>query len=105
VIDHIARLLGLVALTALLGAHCERPAPAPDPSPVPAPSDAGPAPGPVTCDDVCTRLAALGCPEAQPTEAGASCAEVCENMIAGGVGYPLECVGRAGSCAEAERCF
>jgi hypothetical protein len=58
------------------------------------------------CARACGRLAALGCPEAEPTDAGATCVEVCRNAEASGV-VTLEpdCVADAATCDDIDRCF
>lgn len=48
----------------------------------------------------------MGCPDAEPTDAGATCEAVCENVQASGtIRYPVACVSSARSCAAAEVCF
>ena len=57
------------------------------------------------CARACGRLAALGCPEAEPTDAGAPCVEVCRNTEASGVvTFAPECVANATSCDDVDRC-
>lgn len=71
---------------------------APEPGP-PAPVIVDP-----SCEDACARFAALGCEEAQPTPAGASCAEVCANTQASPAPLDLSCIVRSSSCAQAREC-
>jgi hypothetical protein len=84
----MAKLLdvGSVALLmALCGARCSVPV---DPEePVPA----------ADCGTACSNLEALSCPEAEPTEDGASCAEVCANGMA--ERYDLGCLGELLDCS------
>ena len=54
-----------------------------------------------SCPKACEVLAALKCPEASPTENGASCVEVCEanrDMLA------ITCVSKASSIADVKYC-
>lgn len=58
-----------------------------------------------TCADVCARLSALHCPEAETTAAGATCLDVCRNVQSSGVaGWNLSCLSNAKSCAAADSC-
>ena len=112
----IRSLAFLFALTAC-GA-CElgpfpKPPPQPEPpSPWDDPSDAAPQPDEDVdaaahspCYLACKKLAALGCPEAKPTAAGATCTQVCANIEASGVvSMGPDCVARAGSCVSARAC-
>lgn len=104
-----------ILLASALLSTCEvGPFPKPPPDPLPpspwdARIDAGPpAPEPAPsspCARACARFAALGCQEAQPTAAGASCAAVCENIESSGViSMDPECVARAESCSIARAC-
>jgi len=74
--------------------------------PVPADGGAGGAP-PVAdpCERACGRLADLGCPEAEPTEDGASCVEVCRNVQdSGAVSLDPECVTQLARCEDVDGC-
>jgi len=112
------RLLSLMLLLSALALGCEL-GPFPKPPPQPAPpspwdnsSDAQPPPEDLDgashtpCYQACARLKALGCPEAQPTAAGATCTQVCANNSGGPPGTSLdpECVARAESCSIARSC-
>jgi hypothetical protein len=67
----------------------------------PAPTPTGAA----TCEDVCVRGRQLGCGYANPTPCGATCVEVCVDVVAGGdFSLDLECRARAASCDAAESC-
>lgn len=59
-------------------------------------------PPPATCHDACERLRALDCAEAEPTEEGASCEEVCLASIVGL--YSLECVTEIRACEQLDVC-
>ena len=76
------------------------PKPLPDPQPEPAPDGAAPA----TCESVCSHWAELGCEEAKPTPAGASCVEVCQNLQKGNLPEDLECQAAVATCAEIDGC-
>jgi hypothetical protein len=55
--------------------------------------------------DACRRLLALDCPAGRKTPRGATCAEVCENVVESGiVSWDLTCLSSASSCAAADRC-
>lgn len=54
------------------------------------------------CEEACDRLSVLGCPEGEPTPAGAPCVEVCENGMAGR--YDLACVAGIESCQRLQSC-
>jgi hypothetical protein len=92
--------LAIVAMVVIAMLGCRAPAPGPVPPDVvvsvdggaersesgPIDQETGPVvhdaePETLGCRDLCcamcTRLAALGCPESKPTPKGASCAEVC----------------------------
>lgn len=88
------------ALVALLVGACS-PQPFPLDPPRPPPPDAGTL---SDCELACARLAELGCPEAKPTPAGASCVDVCWNAEDSGV-VTLDpaCVARTTSC-DLEAC-
>lgn len=61
--------------------------------------------GTATCEDVCVRGRQLGCSYANPTPRGATCVEVCVDVVAGGdFTLDLECRARAATCAAAEAC-
>ncbi len=104
-------------LAALLASTCEvgpfpKPAPQPEPpSPWDTPTDAAPAPEDVDaaahtpCYLACQKLEKLGCPEAKPTAAGATCTQVCTNTESSGViSMNPECVARSSSCPIARAC-
>ena len=75
-------------------------APAPNPSAEP---DAGPELDP--CERACQRLTELGCEEAEPTEGGASCVEVCRNVEdSGAVSLDPDCVAQLAACADIDAC-
>lgn len=58
-----------------------------------------------TCESSCDNLRALECPEAEPTEEGATCEDVCRNSVASGYSrIDLACLTRAPSCDLAEEC-
>jgi hypothetical protein len=102
-------------LTAFLWRGCGsdfKPAPKPLPS-----ADGGAAGSPAggggggtggqapACERACRRLAELGCSEAQPTQCGVSCVDVCENVEGSGIlSLDPECVARIHSCAEVDAC-
>ncbi len=90
----------------LLAAECQQPAPEPRPAPPPDPAPPPPPPDPtVGCAEACTHLRELRCPQAQPTEAGASCEQVCANVNASGtLLLDTKCVVQASSCDAADRC-
>lgn len=84
----------------------------PDPAPTPGPE---PSPSPVPADDRCSRACARltllaqvsesGCDAARPTEAGASCEDVCRHVLEQGtVLVDTDCILRAQTCAEADDC-
>ena len=57
------------------------------------------------CSLACSRLAALGCAEAAPTDGGASCVAVCQNAQASGVvSLEPECVANVAGCDDVDRC-
>ena len=104
-------------LVALLASSCElgpfpKPPPQPEPpSPWDSAHDAAPpdedvdAAAHTPCYQACQRLKALGCPEAEPTAAGATCTQVCTNAETSGVvSFNPTCVARAQSCSLARRC-
>lgn len=88
--------LTLALLT--LGAQCDL---RPTPGPSPAPDVYVPPVPPADCQRACARLAELGCEEAEPTDAGASCFDVCANARAH---LDLDCVTRVATCAEVGSC-
>lgn len=99
------------ALAAVLLTHC---AGCPPPPPVPPGPDGGvetdaaldaPPAAEATCADVCAHWAELGCVEAEPTPAGATCVETCENLLSSElVDWDLGCRARVQSCAAIDRC-
>jgi hypothetical protein len=107
----------ILLLSALLASTCEvgpfpKPAPQPSPpSPWDTPSDAATPPDEVDaashtpCYLACQKLASLGCPEAKPTAAGATCTQVCNNAESSGVlSMNPSCVAHAESCSIAKAC-
>lgn len=57
------------------------------------------------CERACQRLAALGCEEAQPTDDGASCVDVCSNVEgSGAVTLDPECVVQIAQCEDIDAC-
>lgn len=105
-------ILALVALGCELGPF-PKPPPQPEPpSPWDNPGDAAPpepeevdAAAHTPCYRACKQLAKLGCPEAQPTAAGATCVQVCTNIESSGViTMGPECVATAESCSIAKAC-
>ncbi len=102
---------------ALLASTCEvgpfpHPPPQPEPpSPWDYPTDAAPAPEDVDaaahtpCYLACQKLAKLGCKEAEPTAAGATCTQVCTNVEStAGMSMAPDCVAHATSCPIARQC-
>jgi hypothetical protein len=88
-------LLFLIALVACT------PAPAPT-NPKPDAVEAGTG---FSCETACARWAELGCEEGKPTPNGASCAEVCSNLVYSGVvELNLECRSRVAKCSEIDEC-
>lgn len=81
----------LILVTSLSLLWCSSPRPAPSPEP-----DTHV----LTCADACKNLRELGCAEAAPTDAGATCEEVCTN--AGDL--PVACITRATTCEATESC-
>src|SRR4029077_13283401 len=58
-----------------------------------------------TCLDACRRVQELGCPQGWPTNRGATCADVCENMQSSGiVVWDLACMTQATSCLATTDC-
>jgi len=108
----------ILFLSAFLVVACElgpfpKPPPQPEPpSPWDTPGDAEAPPEEVDgathtpCYLACAHLKALGCPEAQPTAAGATCTQVCANNESGPGGTSLapSCVLAAESCSLARKC-
>lgn len=104
-------------LAALLASTCEvgpfpKPAPQPEPpTPWDYPTDAAPAPEDLDasahtpCYRACQQWAKLRCKEAEPTAAGATCAQVCTSAESSGVvSMHPECVAKQSSCDAARAC-
>jgi hypothetical protein len=71
----------------------------------PPPKPPVPPPGNATCSDVCAHYAKLGCIAAQPTAKGASCIDVCNNVVGSTyVHWDLDCRVRAVDCGEVDHC-
>lgn len=98
----IARVLLLLAATALLGC--------PKPLPNPVSPDAADAAPPVCTSTpaicaYCAHMRALGCDEGRPTPKGQSCEVVTENVQAAPyAAMDLACRTAKGSCAAANQC-
>jgi hypothetical protein len=98
------------ALVALALSACRIPPPAePEPEPAPDPGCGPDCPDPlppvVTCADACANLALRRCAAAEATPGGASCIEVCENVVASGlIEWNLACRATAASCEAIDRC-
>lgn len=57
------------------------------------------------CELACQRLAELGCPEAEPTDDGASCVDVCRNVQdSEAVSLEPECVAKLLRCEDLDGC-
>lgn len=85
---------GLMVSVLMVGCSASPP---PHPSPEP--------PAPEACVVACERLQELGCPEGDPTPAGASCVEVCRATETSGlVTLRPACVARIQSCEAIEGC-
>lgn len=84
-------------LAATLAASQCNPAPTPPPEPKPQPSE-------FTCQAACDQFRFLGCAEAEPTPAGATCADVCANAQASPAPLDLGCIVLSRSCAQAREC-
>jgi len=71
--------------------------------PPPPPDDPDPT---VSCEATCAHWEELGCAEAEPTPGGATCTEVCENVMhSGGLMYwNLDCRSVVSDCAEIDDC-
>lgn len=96
-----ARSLGyrFAAALALALSACTVGPPKPAPGPLPEPER--------PCEAACGRMAELGCPGAEGSPEGRSCADVCREIEASDVGRfcPVEVSrikGKAGECDEAE---
>lgn len=83
---HLVIVLGLAVVT------CTQ-HPPPPPAPVP---QVG-----ASCDAACEQMRALSCELGRDTAAGASCEQVCRNVMAGPqqVRWDLPCLAGAGSCS------
>src|SRR6185436_11934372 len=78
----------------------------PEPIPTPAPPAPNPPPNVPSCGTACAAMQALGCPEGFPTDAGATCVEVCTAMQGmPAIGYPVACVSQASTCAAVDACW
>lgn len=84
------------------------PAPVPEPTIPPIPWGDGGAPEPEPhngCSEMCERLAELRCASANPTASGATCIEVCRNILEQGTTrVDFDCIINSRTCAEAEEC-
>ena len=61
--------------------------------------------GAVFCEKACKRMEELSCKLAKPTPDGRTCETVCKKYTPPSpVGWKPECLSKAPSCAEAERC-
>lgn len=104
----LVSLISFIALLTLPG--CPRPIPGPQPIPDEQPdADSGPTDPDsrrsYTCADACQRASQLGCSAAEPTPKGASCLEVCVNVMQSGVvTFNLACKSKATSCPAYDRC-
>jgi hypothetical protein len=84
------------------------PTPAPDPTIPPIPWEDGGAPEPEPrngCGEMCARLAELGCDAANPTPEGATCLDVCRNVVEQTtVRLNFDCIVASRTCSEAGDC-
>lgn len=95
-----------IATVTLLCLGCQgcQPKPVPPPNPPPAAVD-GAVPVSCTCAGYCENLSRHFCKGAEPTPAGASCLEVCNNTQQSGiVQHDLCCRQTAGTCSAIEAC-
>jgi hypothetical protein len=95
-------LLAAGSVVLLLAATCEPPVMDPSQDPE---LDASP-PEQSACSDTCAEYERLGCEEAEPTEDGGECEDVCENAAESGWVLAKEqgCLERAQTCEEARGC-
>ncbi len=89
-----------VIVAALVLAGCSGP---PHPADGPGPQPIVKADGGATCAEMCAHLAALGCPEAEPTPAGHSCEFVCTETLQAGMDVHPECVVSVTRCEDVSR--
>jgi hypothetical protein len=79
--------------------------PTPTPTPIPVVDGGEDEARRPTCANACNRLKALGCKGSGPTPEGASCIEVCENLVSAGVvDFNLSCRVKATSCSAIDAC-
>lgn len=72
------------------------------PLPPPAPPPEG---KPELCAAACSRMRSLGCEEGEPTPAGSTCEEWCENVERSGtVSLGPACLAAIQSCGEINAC-
>lgn len=91
-LHRLRRLLILVAV-----AGCPKPVPPPVP---PTPPD-----GAATCATACERMRELHCIDVEPTPEGATCDDICQNIIDSEIlTWDLDCRTMATSCDEVENC-
>lgn len=88
------RLVRFLALGAILAACSSRPARDADPLPKPPPD---------ACAAACGGLKRAGCWEAEPTEGGITCVEVCRSSSTER-GWPLACWAASSTRAEVVAC-
>lgn len=91
------RTISAMLLTLAFAATCTGcPPPPPPDDPVPE----------ATCEATCAHWTELGCDQAKPTPGGASCVEVCENVMgSGGLMYwNLDCRVAVETCDEIDDC-
>ena len=95
----------VVALLLAVACTPMPPQPPLPPQPTPDPWDGGDDRSRGTCATACARALQLGCASAKPTAHGASCVEVCSNIMGSGViRWNLPCRSAAASCVAADRC-
>jgi hypothetical protein len=92
----------LLILAAMSASMCQ-PAPAPPPKPAPVVEVVE---VPLTvCEAACATWTRLGCQEAEPTDAGDNCVELCVAIQESGViTLSPDCVADAGTCDAAREC-
>jgi len=86
------------------GGECPQPNPKPNPKPNPD-VITPPIPEVSPCSTACIHFHELKCPEGDPTNDGASCETVCQNMQSTGmIVYDLACAAEVKSCAAIAQC-
>ena len=97
-----------LAIVSLVIAACPKPTPGPTPVPVNLADAVASPDAPVVvagCAEACMHMRALGCSLGNTTPHGATCEDVCGNIVGSGLAtWNLACIAAVKACSDVDTC-